>query len=534
MKAAINTENEVSRTQKEYRDLANLQTISNADQIRRRGLFKTLNLTKDEKHNLSINFSAASSKCHTVNYERDVKRIQKNVANGESIMKMSNKFKSEINHLKMQINRIDAAQSKQEKSAVSDNQYSFNVKQAKITVKLLNDRLYEMRCKENVLMKYNSKLQEIVRNLTCDRVAFNKLWKNTIHRLGLDKKMLVDMVDQAVYAFEKGTEFCKRIEFISKQAIMSKHMHIDEMSYILQWLELDKRTHYFFGNKLNKIQSKTLDSKEIKRRNNFKNEHQQHIQSYQKIMDTVKQFSGETSINRMLEQFRRRKSEYFSYYCYLNDLNKYILYLNKVLHMVNQHIQVVQSTDRHHKTKLNEENLLNARLNENKFAYQRKLSDLNTIENDLMNYYSQFDLLIEILKCENIEKYLVKEFENETVMFHNIKEFMGIIEKRIKEIISWVYYVDRMDNQLKSHIVQDTEVINYRLNEEAILSLVYQCPECAEAEDTTGHESQEPMNPDEIRKNVKSKTVSPEMQYRMHSISQCDLPVSRALLAKTL
>lgn len=50
----------------------------------------------------------------------------------------------------------------------------------------------------------------------------------------------------------------------------------------------------------------------------------------------------------------------------------------------------------------------------------------------------------------------------------------------------------------------------------------------------SGHEAQTPLDVAVVRETMLKKALMPEIAYRMHNISQCDLPASRSLLAKSL
>lgn len=527
-------ENELSRVQKIYRDFANAKSLTFKDKNERDRINKKIQLTSTELDTLNIRLSVAQNKVHQKHSDDCMNKLAANIIDMERLTNAILSGQSDVNHLKSQIGRVEAEQRKLDRHAIADNQYADKLLHTRKTVDMLERQLNTSRQKENKIKINNSQLQKMASELTNDRYQFNRLWKSIIHRLNFDKKMLIDMVDQVVMAFDNGTEICKRIDFIRKKATFDKRTQIDEMTELVRFTESDERAQHFFQNKANKICSKELDQKETTRRNNFKNYHKEIMETYKKTIGDINRFSAESKLDAIIAKFKKHKREYFSYCMYLNNINHNITHLGQTIDKLQNDIQSAESSIEHHRYQNRQDiEVPKSILLEKCSVNRRKDEQFNEAQLELQKYFHKIDLIFTTLKCNDTS--LVKEFENETANSRNFDVYLAAIDNRLKQIISFVYYHERKTKIYSNELtIKDVEVLNCRINDEPIPSIVHQCAECAEAEDTGNPDIELPLATDALRKKIIKKLMEPEIQFRMHSIDQCQKPVSRALLAKSL
>lgn len=537
MKTILKKENEISLAQKQYRDKANKQYISNENKVKRQGLWKKLALSDRELTLLNDSVEAATCKYHRIAADKYIKTLENLVSDHKSIEKATKSVNIELNHLQTQIIRLEQARNKLEKDAVSDDQYAMDLKRANTVVRILENRLYGARHKENYFKVNIIRLQYLIRALCVDRIKFNKLWVKIVDRLALDKKMLRDMTDQAVIAFEKGSEFRKRIDMVTKNAMMVKNDQIDEMTAILRSLHMDRITETFFGNKMHRIEMKPLDAKEVRRRSAFRQYHNDTQIAYEMTLNEVKSKAGRTKVDVILEEFAKQKREYFAQFCYLNDLQMRVMQMNAILMKVKIQANEGKSKQVPIKQRKKAKLLRESTFNHAKMDNQEKAMELTTLNESMDRYRRELTNLVETMHCEPKNPYLIKELENDVVQDHNIRAFLSEIEQHLRQIISFVYYLEWKKTELApqtSKVVQGIDVINYHLNEFAQDPMIHQCAECAMDAEASGHDAQVPLDIAVIREAMLVKALTPELAYRMHNISQCDLPASRALLAKSM
>lgn len=534
MEAIIVKEDDISRVQRKYCDLANYQNLSNRDKMRRKGLAKKLQLSDGELNSLNDTLTAAGCRYHRIASDGYIKALESLVSDQKSVDKQIRSLRLEVEHLCSQIIRLEQSRSKLEKIAISDNQYGFNLKQASITVKLLENLLLVAQQKENRFKQDNVKLQKLIRDLCGDRIQFNKLWMKVVDCLCLDKKMLLDMTDQAVLAFEKGTEYRKRTDFISKNASVLRNDQIDEMTAILRSLHMDQINEKFFGNKMHHIQMRQLDDNEVMRRNAFRRYHNETHHANEITLNQVKLKSGQINVDTIVAKFVEQKREYFSLFCYLNNLQLRVMQMTALLARVRARAEEGKTNQVPIKQKNKAKMVLEGSLARAKTENQKAESELVALNEALDRYYYELTKIVDSLNCDRTHASLVKGFENDKVHVHNIGTFLTMVEHRLKRIMGFVFYLEMNKSDRQKRAVQDVDVINYLLNEPEHEPIVHQCAECAMEAEASGHDAQTPLDMVAIREAMMVKALTPEIAYRMHNISQCELPKSRALLAKSM
>jgi len=117
----------------------------------------------------------------------------------------------------------------------------------------------------------------------------------------------------------------------------------------------------------------------------------------------------------------------------------------------------------------------------------------------------------------------------------NVNRFLKLLETRVQELTASVYVMERQEEGRFDYVVKQIEKICELPTDLNDIVLTQQCPECAEGEAFNMDEGGDGVlvhTVAEAKKKLYEKVTQPEMQYRLHSISQCRLPRSRLLAAK--
>jgi len=112
---------------------------------------------------------------------------------------------------------------------------------------------------------------------------------------------------------------------------------------------------------------------------------------------------------------------------------------------------------------------------------------------------------------------------------------LKLLETRVQELTASVYVMERQEEGRFDYVVKQIEKICELPTDLNDIVLTQQCPECAEGEAFNMDEGGDGVlvhTVAEAKKKLYEKVTQPEMQYRLHSISQCRLPRSRLLAAK--
>lgn len=118
----------------------------------------------------------------------------------------------------------------------------------------------------------------------------------------------------------------------------------------------------------------------------------------------------------------------------------------------------------------------------------------------------------------------------------NVSGYLAVLEARLNEVLNFVYQADREAGgrlDPKRLVVRGVQRNKDAPTHITDVVLVQQCAECAEGDVNRYDEKVVlPMERPEVLASVREKTVTPEIQYRLHNLSKCRLPRSRALMSK--
>lgn len=279
---------------------------------------------------------------------------------------------------------------------------------------------------------------------------------------------------------------------------------------------------------------KQLDAKEEGRRNAFRKFHNDTQTAYEVTLNQVKLKVGQTKVDAIVEEFAKQKREYFSIFCYLNNLQLRVMQMSAVLTRVKKQANEGKTNQVPVKKKKKAKMVIEASLARAKTENQEVEAELHALNTSLGRHYHELTTIVETLECDRSNVSLVKGFENDEAHVHNVGTFLSMVEHRLKKIMGFVFYLELNEPNRNKRTMQDVDVINYHLNEPEHEPIIHQCAECAMDAETSGHESQVPLDIAAIREAMMVKALTPEIAYRMHNISQCELPKSRALLAKSM
>lgn len=528
-KADLANERELTRLQRIYRNYANNKYALKEDKNQRKNVIKTLEQLKQERRDVKANLTVATGITHWEETELHMACLATHVQAQETVQESIEASRMQIVHLTSQMKELAAQRFELSKTALTDLQYNQNLLKAAHTLETLEKRLDVSRKQECVQVARNSRLRDCVEHMLHDRASFNRMWQQAIAQLTFDKKFLIDMVDRAVLAFNQRAELCTELDRLRELSLRDKRQHIVEILDMLRRLDADNKGHSFLRSKDFKRELFEIEPREMKRRQLVRNDQRQKTNFYKSIINKMIECSDVRDIHAAIEKFIKVDDEFFAHFNYMNHLNYQFEFLNECLRKTYHEIDA----QREYNTK--------------KEAYQIKmLTDIqkprknNQTERDvrssaqLRQYFGKIEEIFETLRCDRTT--LDERLGDQThVTKHNLLEYLAIIEARLNTVLSYVYSAERQRIQkIGGGTVRGIER-SVKCDPTPIedVVLVQQCAECAEGEvNRYDEEIVYPLEMPEIRVKVRAKTVAPELQYRLHRLSQCRLPRSRALVNK--
>lgn len=527
-------EHELTRKQQKYRSYANRKSTNKNDQNEIKATEKNLQINSQELRQINASLTVAMGTTHVQQYEKLMNQLEHHVDTQEQLQADLTNVKIEIKHINMQLKRIDRHRFQVASKAVSDHAYATTLEKSQKNYERYEDRLDVSKKHEQILIDKNFNYKSIIDNLLHDRALFNKLWKKMINQLSHNKKFLIDRIEGAVLAFNKGADLCHKLESLREKSIRDKKMDVIKQRDMIRQIDANEKMYEFLGRKGNRRELNDLEDREYKRRKIFCDEHNRTTQMYVEILQKVNDYYGVSNIQAAGRKFYERDHEYFGHYNYMNDLNDKIEYLNASLSTIHQNINGnrkqsdMDAANRHRKLAELSDTFLNSQKisDEINFELQENKIELN-------NYFGSIGELFQLLRCD-ATKLNARLGDNKKVTQFNVNQYMSILEKRLNNVLNYVYYAQPPDSDANKLIVRSVaqkKIDPTRIEE---IVLLQQCAECAEGEDVNRYDEEIvlPLEKNEIRKKVRVKVQAPEMQYRLHNISKCVLPRSKQLVNK--
>lgn len=526
-------ERELTRLQGIYRNYANCKFAIKEDKNQTKNILKSLEQLKKERRSIKANLAVATATTHIHESELHMACLAAHVHCQEMIQRSIEEVRQQIAHLWSQNKRIAYERFQTSKTALTDLQHSMNLKRAQRNLEINENRLDVSRKQEYVQVAANTKLRYYINHMLYDRALFNKLWQQMIVQLCFDKKFLIDMVDRAVLAFNQGATLCTELDVLREKSIRDKRAHIVDMRDMIRRLDADRKSHEFLEGKGFDRKLMDLEPREYRRRQEFRNDKMDKIGFYKKIIDKMVQFSNVKDIQGAIDSFIKSDDEYFAHFNYMNSLNYQIEFLNECLNKIYRKIddqrqanaelaQAQLNALQQHQDDLDATKANSAEVNEH---------DRNNAQ-ELHHYFETIDELFVTLRCDRTPL-LVQLGQQNTVNKRNVWQLLSILESRLNTVLNFVYYDDRKPEPKEVLTVRGVDRVVEPPTQLDDIVLVQQCAECAEGEvNRYDEEIVYPMEMPEIRLKVRAKTEAPEIQYRLHRLSKCRLPRSRALVNK--
>lgn len=517
-------EREISSHQKTYRKFANSKIISAKEEIQTKNIQKNLEHIENELEELNTNLTGTKSSVYCTNLKNSLEKIAQSVWCIENLKLKLSSTNYEVQKILLQIGRLAQEAVHLNKQTIPDNLFESNTKQATRNAERLENRLNDVLKKENSLVMINASLRIAAKQVLEERMLFNYLYKRMVNRLSRDKILLADMVDQAVLAYNTGSDLCKRIKMVKKKAAEDEHFHVNEMLDLMLRINVDDKKETYFTNKGNNIIINELDPGECMRRNVLKSKKRDTSILYESILDRVKNFTGEENTLDAIENFKNNRRLYFSHFTYLNELNLHMDRIMGAFHQSSNAENVEENTTQH-----NYLDFLMSKFKMEANNASKGQGYIDTLHNQLDVYFNQI---------KELSRHFVQTSDSNTlddingdVKIHNYEEYLSTIESKIKKAIGYVFFNERQKRKDPNYLIQNTEVTKVAKSQLSDPNLMHECPECAVTEHVNQNMKNKclPLEKADIITAINQKKEAPEMLYRMHNLSKCTLPRCRAL-----
>lgn len=529
---------ELGKRQREYKKILSTKLKSRKETIIEASYQNAIEQLKLEKDDLRAQIWVANGLTHVRENKRCLRNIKCHVECQEGLADDIRKLKVAIANLEREVSRVNKLIYDLNRKTVPETQHQAHVAKTRKKLMILENQLEVGIRRECGFTADNAELREELVAVLNHRSFFNESYTKLVQQLNRDKKYLIDLIEYALGTFENCIDIYEKIDNLVKRETRERDMRKVEMQGIMRTIAADSDTTEFMDTKGKTRILADLQPKEYARREKFRRDHTKKINLYNKILEKIQNYTQTQNVDKVIEKFQQQESLYYSYFQYANELSYYMTLLTN---SVNRLYNDIDSLKKSNKNSLQEQNETIERLEQTLAEKQAKNSELQKVReaNDqrLNNLLQGIETLFNMSHCDASPLMLLLG-DHGHVDLVNVRRFLKILERRIFDITASVYVLERHDDSkaVGDYVVKQIEKICEWPTDLDDIVLTQQCPECAEGEafnmDDAGDGGVVVHTIEEAKQKLFEKVNQPEMQYRLHSISQCRLPRSRILAAK--
>ncbi|XP_073820036.1 wampa [Musca autumnalis] len=539
LEAYLAKQKELGKRQREYKKILSTKLKSRKETIIEASYQNAIDQLKIEKDDLRAQIWVANGLTHVRENKRCLNNIKCHIECQERLANDNRKLKVDITNLEREISRVNKQIYDLNRKTVPETQHQAHVAKTRKKLMILENQLEVGVRRECSFTAVNGELREELIKILNHRTLFNESYSKLVQKLNSDKKYLIELIEYALGTFDNCIDIYEKIDNLVKRDRKEKDARKVEMQGLMRKIAAETDTNEFMDTKGKARELADLQPKEYARREKFRQYHKKKINLYNKILEKIQDYTQTQNVEKVIEKFQQQESLYYSYFNYANELSYHMTLLTN---SVNRLYSDIDSLKRSNVNSLQDQYETIERLELTLAEKQKRNSELQKVRatNDqrLDSLLKGIETLFKMSQCDATPLMVLLGNHNHVDLV-NVRRFLKILERRIFDITASVYVMERRDESkaFGHYVVKQIEKICEWPTELNDIVLTQQCPECAEGEafnmDEAGDGGGVAINTiDEAKQKLYEKVAQPEMQYRLHNISQCRLPRSRILAAK--
>ncbi|KAH8388633.1 hypothetical protein KR093_011577, partial [Drosophila rubida] len=526
---------ELGKRQREYKKLLSSKVKTRNETIIDASYENTIDRLEEEKNDLRAQIWVAAGTTHIQKDNRYLGQIRCHVECQENLAEDITKLKTSICNMEREISRVRKQIYNLNRLTVPEQQHQAHVAKVRKKMVILENSLEVGVRQECGFTAANAELREQLIRILNHRTFFNDSYTKMVQKLNSDKKYLIDLIEYALNTFDGCIDVYEKIDKITKREAKERELRRIELQSIMRKVAADADNTAFIECKGRERVLQDLQPKEYKRRDEFRRKHNKKINLYNSVLKKILDYTNSHNVEEVIDKFQQQESLYYSFFNYANEMSYHITLLNN---SVNRLFEDIVELKRENSNTLQDQVNLIQMLEEQVTQKQASNVELHKTResNDarLENLLQGIEMLCDMCSVDTTP--LAELLGDHThVNLVNVERFVKLLEARIQDIVASVYVFERQDEGNIDYVVKQIEKICELPTDLNDIVLTQQCPECAEGEAFNiddGGDGVAIHTVKEAKQKLYEKITQPEMQYRLHSISQCRLPRSRMLAAK--
>ena len=367
------------------------------------------------------------------------RRIELERRRGIDLETQIKKTKAKIDEQRLKMGGVDAAREDSVKTARQ--------------IKILENRLDKALVKHNEALARNKKLRLTVDDLRKERLVFDDIYDKLLTELEDKKTEMGAVVEISNKAFEARDRAVHEMARLKTTANKEQHAFEVEFAELGRQIQNDKRMKEFLKHKADDseaqaqaISAAAAEKEKEKNKRSLKNKWSfakdrvsqgitaEKVKSYSAAFATIAEFTGESDVEKLVEQFVVAENENFRLFSYVNSLNSEIEKLDEQIVELNEEIAKCKGEG-------------SASAEERAKALQKLEKRLKTAEQKSNTYdqkYKEATLTLHLLKDGAWRMYNKigcntpsnrELLGDEGVTENNVMQYLGVVEQRTNEIL---------------------------------------------------------------------------------------------------
>ncbi|KAK4878238.1 hypothetical protein RN001_010744 [Aquatica leii] len=473
------------------------------------------NLLTNEKYNVRTDLYIANSTTKQTEDNRIMYSLVGLLGDHDSFDSKIKLKKDALEALTEDISRTRKLVIDFKKKVPTENQSIERLINGRYALEQLEYKLDNANKKYCTIMSENNALRNEIQHLLIERTNFNQMWFSYVSNLHKGKKFMMDVIEQATIAYDRRDECVHRLNALRGKASSDLQLHTSEMEMLQKKLDCDHQLEEFISVKEQRRNLANLAQKKMEKRARIRDKMTETLRHYKVILTTIKK--------SLMVQYQKFEEQNMAQFLYVNDLHAEIEEMTRLI--------VVNQNNIEKQKKLN-----NQRADQQASTLKMlKSSLLNNVNNTLKNIYKGINRLFSICNCSKAP-FLQLLGQNSEINDNNILLYCTVLENRVDTVMLNVYLKE------KSPVKKGKEVpaiINETLTPHPVHDITHTvttnpCPLCVDRELVSDiiDNLQFVQNKQEVKEKLTERMKLPNALDRLHNVSACNLPQSRAIIQK--
>ncbi|XP_050442495.1 coiled-coil domain-containing protein 63-like [Adelges cooleyi] len=296
---------------------------------------------------------------------------------------------------------------------------------------LLENKLHVKTVKFNKVLTENSHLRKEIDNLLVQRSQFNEAYRILTARLDDNKRLMMDLIEQATTAYEQREDAQSKLKVMSSEDKQHVAVYKAEVKELQRQHERDLKLQDFLSVKGQHRLLMDYERKEKERKQSELSNRKEQSEKWSDLLNWLQLYVGERNVDRIVDLFARQEEENFALFTYINELNSEVDDLHKDTSALENRVEDQRMVNEARASKQEENmNTLRMELQELKDNVHTENVKINSIHAELTKLLGSAEKLFLSIQCNISPVYKILGDDLHANMY-NMTFYVDLIESKI-------------------------------------------------------------------------------------------------------